>query len=455
MGTPIYNLVERKGHWLTGLLREFRDDRLAFVCENARIAPLVKLRLGHRRVYFVAHPDLIRDMLVTHHRHMVRERTVRKVFAKTMGNGLLTSDGDYWKRQRRMLAPGLHLQQVGRYADMMVQRALAMTERWQDGQELDIEKEMDGLTLAIVTAVLFRIDGARHAAMVPEAISTLQAIATREIARLVQLPDWVPTAERRKQRSLSRALRAIVMQEIAKRHAGGADGSDDLLTLMVHMTDSETGERMTDEQICDEVVTLYLAGYDTTALTLTYCWYAMARDPQIESRFHDELDRVLGERLPTLADLERLEYTRAIFKEALRLYPPAYFAVRQTARPIELGGHPIPAGAVLMTSSFAMHRSPELWDDPERFDPGRFANDAERDWPKLKYFPFGGGPRTCIGNQLALAEGTLILATVGQRYRLELLHADQRLELEPQITLGPKGGMPLRLRRRALARQAA
>ena len=225
--------------------------------------------------------------------------------------------------------------------------------------------------------------------------------------------------------------------------------------MLVYMTDAETGARLSDEEIRAEVLTLYLAGDDTTALTLTYVWYHMARQPGIAARFHAEIDPVLGARPPGFDDLERLPYTRMVFKEALRLYPAAYLLMRAAAEPLEIGGHRIPANSVLMTSPYAMHRHPELWEDPERFDPERFAENADLGCHKFKYFPFGGGPHICIGNQFALVEGPLILATIGQRFRFELLHPGQQLELEPQITLGPKGGMPLRLHRRTSAHEAA
>ena len=454
MSTPTYELVERKGHWLTGFLRAFREDRLGFIAESARIAPIVKFWLGHRRVYLVSHPELIRDMLVTQHRHLARDPLVRRILEKTLGGGLLTSEGEDWKRHRRMIAPALHLQQVRGYADIMARHALALTERWHDGQETDVEQEMDGLTLSIVTAALFRVDSAAQTETVAETVPALQAIATRQFDRLIQIPDWLPTPEHRQQRALSDKLSRVVLEAIRQRRASGADG-DDLLTMMVHRTDAETGARMTDEEIRAEVITLYLAGYDTTALTLTYVWYHLACQPEIAARFHQEIDAVLGGRPPSFDDLERLPYTRMVFKEALRLYPAAYFLLRAAAEPIEIGGHPIPANSVLMTSPYAMHRHPEFWDEPERFDPERFAGDAELGWHKFKYFPFGGGPHICIGNQFALVEGPLILATIGQRYRFELLHPNQQLELEPQITLGPKGGMPLRLHRRTPDLKAA
>jgi cytochrome P450 len=453
MSTPTYSLVERKGHWLTGCLRAFGEDRLGFLAESARIAPIVKFRLGHRRVYLVSHPDLIRDLLVTRHRHLTRDPLVRRILEKTLGVGLLTSEGEAWKRHRRMIAPALHLQQVRGYADIMARHALALTERWHDGQEADVEQEMDGLTLSIVTAALFRVDSTARTATVAATVPALQAIATTQFDRLLQIPDWLPTPENRRQRALSDTLGRIVSEAIQQRRASGADG-DDLLTMMVNMTDAETGARLSDEEIRAEVLTLYLAGYDTTALTLTYVWYHMARQPEIAARFHAEIDAVLGGRPPGFDDLDALPYTRMVFKEALRLYPAAYLLMRAAAEPLEIGGHRIPANSVLMTSPYAMHRHPERWQDPERFDPERFADNAERGWHTFKYFPFGGGPHICIGNQFASVEGPLILATIGQRYRFELLHPSQPLELEPQITLGPKGGMPLRLHRRAPIRKA-
>ena len=388
MSTATYALLERKGHWLTGELRAFREDRLAFLAESARLAPIVKFRLGHRRVYLVSHPDLIRDTLVTQHRHLARDPLVRKIFEKTLGVGLLTSEGEEWKRHRRMLAPALHLQQVRGYADIMARQALALTERGRDGQEADAEQEMDGLTLAIVTAALFRVDSTAQTETVAATVPALQAIATRQFDRLIQIPGWLPTPENRRQRALTDKLNRIVLGAIHQRRASGADG-DDLLTMMVHMTDAETGARMSDEEIRAEVLTLYLAGYETTALTLTYVWYHLARQPEIAARFHEGIDAVLGRRAPGFADLERLPYTRMAFKEALRLYPAAYFIVRAVAEPLELGGPRTPADSVVMAGPYAMHRHPALWEGPERLDPERFAKDAELGWHKFKYFPFG------------------------------------------------------------------
>ena len=454
MGISSCELRDCRGHWLLGLLQAFRDDRLRFLLDTARLAPIVRFRLGPRRYYLVSDPDLIRDVLVTEHAHMVRDPLVQEILERTLGHGLLTSDGDYWKRQRRMIAPALHLRRVRGYADLMVQHALAAAERWREGQEADVEKEMDQITLSIVTAALFHVDANRHAATVASTLPALQEISRRQFDRPVQIPDWLPTPERRRQRELSGRLSRIVLDAIRARRASNADG-DDLLTMMVQMVDAETGERMTDEEIRAEVITFYLAGYETTALTLTYAWYEMARQPAIEARFHEELDQVLGGRPPVFDDFDRLVYTRMIFKEALRLYPPAYFMLRGVAEPIELGGHPIPEGSTLMISPFAMHRHPDLWDDPEHFDPERFVGDAERDWPKFKYFPFGGGPRICVGNQFALVEGPLLLATLGQHFRFELSWPEQPLVLDPRITLGPKGGMPMRFRRRTRSPDAA
>ena len=449
-----YEVAERKGHRPMGLLRTFREDRLRFLIETAQMAPLVKFRLGPRHYFLVSHPDLIRDALVSGHRHLVRDPLVRQILEKTLGGGLLTSEGDYWKRQRRMIAPALHRQRVRDYANIMVEHALAAAECWRDGHAMDVEKEMDRLTLSIVTAALFRIDSRPDAAAVAEMLPALQEIGRNQFDRQVQIPDWLPTPERRRQRAVSDKLSRIVQNAIHARRESHADATD-LLSMMVQMTDAETGERMTDEEIRAEVITLYLAGYETTALTVTYAWYEMARRPAVEARFHAELDHVLGTRPPRFDDLDRLVYTQMIFKEALRLYPPAYMIVRAVAEPIVLGGARIPKGSVLMFSPFAMHRHSALWDEPGRFEPERFADQAERGWPQFKYFPFGGGPHTCVGNQFALVEGPLILATLGQRYRFELLQPDQPLVFDPKITLGPKGGMPLRFRRRTDAPAAA
>lgn len=448
MSARSYRLEHNRGHWLHGQLAAFRNDRLRFLTDNARLAPIVRLNLGPRRIYCLSAPDLVQDVLVTQHVHMVRDRLVREVLGRTMGNSLLTSDGAYWKRQRRMLAPAFHRQQVLQYAESMVRQADAVTDRLRDGQTRDIERLMDGLTLSIATEALFRVDSTDHVDLIAGAITELQEIANRQVSRFVELPIWIPTAEHRRQRALSRRLRDLILTEIRRRRAAPVD-AEDLLTTLVRAKDPETGVQMSDDQICDETITLYLAGYDTTALTLSFCWYELARHPGIEARLHAELDEVLAGRLPTAHDIDRLQYTQMLIKETLRLYPPVYFLVREVADPIELGGHRIPKGSILIASPYAMHRDPAHWDRPDQFDPNRFADDAERTWHKYRYFPFGGGPRVCIGKHFALVEATLILATIARRYRFELAHSDQQVELEPQITLGPKDGIPLTMRRRA------
>jgi len=450
MSARPYPLAESKGHWLLGQLPAFRRDRLRFLTETTCRAPIVRLRLGHKRVYCLSDPDLIQDMQVTQHAHMARERTLREVFARTMGNSLLTADGPYWKRQRRMLAPAFQRQRVPDYAPIMVQQAAAAAERWQDGQEADIERQMNALTLGIVTAALFHVDSGNQADLVADAIAELQAIGIRQLARAVPLPSWLPTSENRRQRELSRRVRDVVIAEIRRRRAASGDGGNDLLDKLIQARDPDTGEQMHDEEICDEVITLYLAGYDTTSLALSFCWYELALHPDIEARFHDELDRVLAGRLPTADDVDRLPYTQMLFKETLRLHPPVYFQLREVAEAVEIGGHQLPAGSILITSPYAMHRRPDLWDEPQRFDPERFAGGAERGWHRFRYFPFGGGPRICIGQHFAVLEGTLLLATIGRLDRFELLDPEQRVEMEPQITLGPKGGLPLRIRRRVV-----
>ncbi len=437
-----------KSHPLLGNFREFRTNPLAFFTDLARQhGKIAQFKLGPQTFYIVYDPDMIREILVTNHAVMHRVERIAGILKKTMGDSLLTTDGEWWRKQRKLIQPAFHHQQIASYAQIMVNEALQITALWQDGAVRDLEKDMDRMTLAIVTGALFHDDGASKAHLIAEGIRQLQEFGTQQMAAIIQLPEWIQTPLRRKQKSGSAVLREAILQVIRARRTSGENKAD-LLSMLINAKDEESGQGMDDETICNEVLTLYLAGYDTTALTLTFTWYELARHPEIEAKFHAELAQVLGERLPTLADLRSLEYTTFIFKETLRMYPPTWFNARQATQAVQIGGYRFQKGDVLFMSPYVTHRDPRWWQAAETYLPERFANDAEATWHKFQYMPFGGGNHICIGNQFAMMEGVLALATIGQKYRFALTEPDQKVTLEPQITMGPKGGLPLRIIKR-------
>lgn len=437
-----------KGRPLLGNFPEFRSDPLAFFTELSRQhEKIAQFSLGPQSFYIVFDLDMIREILVTKGAVMHRVERIAGILKKTMGDSLLTTDGDWWRQQRKLIQPAFHHQQIASYAETMVKHALAATQLWQDGAVRDLEKDMDRMTLAIVTAALFNDDGASKADLIADGIKMLQELGTKQMAAIIELPKWIPTPLRQQQKTGSTALRSAILEVIRARRDSG-ERKPDLLSMLIEAKDEDTGQGMDDETICSEVLTLYLAGYDTTALSLSFTWYELARNPEIEAKFHAEIDRVLEGRLPTLSDLPKLEYTKLIFNETLRMYPPTWFNARQATEAVEIGGYHFQKGDVLFMSPFVTHRDPRWWGDGDVYRPERFAHNAADGWHKFQYMPFGGGNHICIGNQFALMEGPLAMATIGQRFRFELTTPDQQVELEPQITMGPKGGMPLRIKRR-------
>jgi cytochrome P450 len=360
-----------------------------------------------------------------------------------MGEGLLTSDGDFWRRQRRLSQPAFHRQQIGAFAGTMTSIAEEMLERWQPvaarGQLIDVSAEMIRLTLSIVSKTLFNTDVGAEANTVGEAITVAFKEFDRRLAALFTLPDVVPTPSRRRLHNAIQTLDRVVYRIIEERRRAGEDIGD-LLSMLVFARDEETGESMSDKQLRDEVMAIFLAGHETTANALNWIWYLLSKHPAVERRLHDELAAVLGGRIPTLEDLPKLSYTTMVIEESLRLYPPAWVIERRSIAADQIGPYVIPPGSTIIPSQYITHRHPAFWDNPEGFDPERFTPERVAARPRFAYFPFGGGPRVCIDNNFAMMELQLILATVTQRYRLALVPGHP-VELDPMITLRPRYGI--------------
>jgi cytochrome P450 len=436
-----------RGHWLLGHLPEWRADNLAFYTRCAReYGDLVSLRLAHRRLALLSHPDGIEEVLATRNRHFVKNYAQR-MLAPWLGNGLLLSEGDFWLRQRRLMQPAFRRERVASYGQTMVALTRRMLDSWQDGPARDIHQEMTRLTLAIAARTLFDADISDRASDVSQALVQMMHDFNARFRGLFAAPLWLPTpAHRRTRRGISR-LREVIDRIIAERRRSGQDRGD-LLSLLLSARDEEgDGGRMTDRQVRDEVLTLLLAGHETTATALTWTWYLLATNPAAAERLAAEVREVLGDRPPSVADLPRLRFTEQVVWESLRLYPPVYGFGREAVQDTEVMGYRIPKGWNVIMCQWVVHRDPRFFHDPERFDPDRWADGLAQRLPRYAYFPFGGGPRLCIGNAFAQMEAVLVLATVAQAYHFTLDPAHP-VEPDPVVTLRPRCGVRAPLRRR-------
>jgi cytochrome P450 len=449
-----------QGHFLTGVLPELGRDPLGFLTACARrYGDFVPLRFGLLPGLLLSHPDLAEEVLVTQHRYFVKSPTVRRL--RVLGNGLLTSEGEVWRRQRRLMQPAFHRRRVAGYAETMVRQTERMLAGWRDGETRDVVRDMTALTMGIVTETLFGAGLPGGPGTLEELGAALAAIGEHFNSRTYSLrfflPDAVPTPGNLRLRRAIARLDRVIYGIIGERRRGGLADGGDLLSLLLRARDEpdEEGGRasgqgaggMTDRQLRDEVMTLFLAGHDTTALALSWTWALLAQHPVAEARLHAELREVLGGRAPAAADLPRLRYTEHVLTEALRLYPPAWAVGRQAVADCEIGGRRVRRGTVVTISQWVIHRDPRFFADADAFRPERWADGLAGRLPRYAYFPFGGGPRVCIGAGFAMTEAVLLLATIAQRFRLSL-EAGFALTPQPFVTLRPKHGVRTVLRRR-------
>jgi len=434
-----------KGHVLWGHLPAAARDRLGFFTSAARdYGDIVPLRFGPFRYVLVSHPDLIEQVLVTDNKSFMKGREVR-LPRLTLGNGLLTSEGDFWLRQRRLAQPAFHRAQVAGYAETMVEAAERAAAGWADGETRDVHAEMLRIALDIAGRTLFGADVTTDAREIGNALEHILAAFDKQIDSKVPLPDTVPTPRNLRLRRAVGRLDAIVFRLIAERRATSEDRQD-LLSLLLHARD-EDGSRMTDEQLRDEVMTILLAGHETAGIALTWLWYLLGRNAEVESKLAEELERVLGGRPPTLADVPELRYTDMVVREVLRLYPPAWFFPRLATREVELGGYRVQRRESVILSPWVVHHDSRWFTDPERFEPERWADGRTGSLPKYAYFPFGGGPRLCIGAPFAMLELVLTAAALGQRFRF-VPTSEQIVPPRATFTLRPGSSVPMTLHRR-------
>lgn len=430
-----------KGLPLVGNLAQFQRRPLETLVRAAREGGgVARIDLASERCYLLSDPEHVRHVLQENPRNYVKGYD--KV-AVLLGNGLVMSEGSFWRRQRRLMQPAFHRRKLAGFAEVMVGETARMLDGWEArapaGAPFDVAMEMTLLTQRIIVKTMFGGDVGEEGEKIARAFDT----ALGGIEKRFVIPLWMTRlplpANRRFEGALS-TIDGAVHRIIRERRRRGQEDGDDLLGMLMGARDEETGEGMSDRQIRDEVTTIYLAGHETTAGTLAWAWYLLSKSPETARGVHRETRRVLGDRTPVVEDLKDLTYTRAVLDETLRLYPPAWMVSRKAVGEDEIGGYPIPAGQTIFLSPYVTHRREDLWPNPEGFDPHRFAPGNGDDRPRFAYFPFGGGPRLCIGQNFALMEATLILAMVMQRYRLDLVPG-RPVDPNPRGTLRPRPGV--------------
>ena len=453
--TTVSSPPRPKGKPIIGNLLDFRRDPLSFLLTVAREhGDIVHLQFGPQSIFLVNNPDHIRDVLVTNNRNFIKSRGLQMA-KRFLGEGLLTSEGEFHRRQRRLSQPAFHRQRMKAYAEVMARYGARTRDRWKDGETLDISQEMMRVTLAIVGKTLFDADVESEAAEIRAALTNIMLLFDRITSPFPNLLMKLPLPSNFRFLKAKKRLDATIYRIIDEHRTSGKDHGDLLSMLLMAQDEEGDGGSMTDVQLRDEAMTIFLAGHETTANALAWTWYLLSQHPEVEARLHAEIDSVLEGRLPEVKDFARLKYTEMVFAEAMRLYPPAWAMGRQALRDYPIDNYVVPAGSIILMSPWVMHHDPRYYDDPFKFDPERWTPDKREARPKFSYFPFGGGPRVCIGEGFAWIEGVLLIATVAQQWRMRLA-AGAKVEPKPMITLRPRGGMRMVVeRRRAAGEEAA
>ena len=431
-----------KGTLLGGSIRQFRAGLLNFLLETAReYGPLASFRIGPKRVFLASGHDLIEQVLVTDAKHYIKHFGAR-AFKPVLGNGLVTSEGAFWHRQRKLVQPAFLKARVQSYVPAMVELTNQMLNAWTSGKRVQIDFEFEALTSKIALKTLFDLDDHGDRERFDGVLKLAFDLMNARLRRIIKLPLWVPTpANLRLQRAiaeLDRTVQGFIASGRSRHHHG-----NDLLSRLL-LAQHEDGRPMSDRQLRDEAMTLYLAGHETTALTLAWSWYLLSQHRRVEEKLVSEWQRVLRGVTPTAQHLQRLPYTAAVIAESMRLFPPVYVIGREATTELELGGYRVKPGYTVLMSQWVNHRDQNFFPDPEEFRPERWQDGLAKRLPKFAYYPFGGGQRICVGSTFALIEATIILAAVGQHYRFTV-DPDAVIDIKPQITLLPANGIPATL----------
>lgn len=432
-----------------GFLKEFLRDPLDYQLRaRERFGDVFRSHIGPTLVHFLYHPDHVRRVLYDHQKNYPRGWHYR-LLRNLLGDGLVASEGDHWRRQRRLAQPAFHRQRLNGYAQVMVEAASRMLDGWEGaavaGSGVDVGAQMSRLTLAIAGLTLFSRDPSQEADVVGGSFGVLARYLEQRFNHpVLSLPAWVPTASNRRMKEAARTLNGVVLALIRERRREGRDHGD-LLSMMMQARDDETGEAMTEDQLCSEALTFLVAGHETTSTALTWTWFMLGSHPAIRQRVWEEVERVIGNRTPTIEDVPQLIATRMAIEESMRLCPPVWALAREAEQEDEIGGYRIPARSTVIVSPFVTHRHPDFWEQPEVFDPHRFTPERVAHRPKGAYFPFLGGPHQCIGNEFAMLEMCLIVAMVLQRFDVELL-PDQEIKPKAALTLRPSAPVRVALK---------
>jgi cytochrome P450 len=467
----------QKPNLIGGHFRKFRKDPTGFLTAQAALGDVSFFRMGAQKGYFLNHPDLVRDLFVVNAHKFMKGRALQRA-KNLLGEGLLTSEGEFHLRQRRMIQPAFHRTRIAEYATSMVEFAEKMSASWNDGDVRDIDQEMMHLTLQIVGKTLFNANVEDDADAVGGAMTTVSKLFDFLLLPYSEWLQKLPLPQTRRFNQARNTLNSVIYGIIEERRRSGED-TGDLLSMLLNARDEDDGGIMTDEQVRDEALTLFLAGHETTSNALTFTWYLLSENPDKAEKMHQELGRVLGQRknpsadvnlgiedaeanpkskiqnpkseprLPTIDDLANLKYTESVLAESMRLFPPAWAIGRLALADHEAGGYPIEKGGLVLVSPYVAQRDPRFWESPDEFIPERWqAQSVKEAGQKNIYFPFGGGVRRCIGESFAWTEGVLLLATLALKWRLHLV-PEQKIGLLPLITLRPKFGMRMRINSRS------
>jgi cytochrome P450 len=431
---------------LSTLLAYRRGAHLLFEGLAQQYGDISHFKFSGLEAFLINHPDYIKDVLVTNHQNFVKGLALQRA-KRLLGEGLLTSEGEFHRRQRRLVQPAFHRQRIASYGSVMTDYAARTAGRWRDGETLDIADEMMRLTLGIVGKTLFDADVESEAGEIGEAMNVVMDLFNTLTIPFFELLEKLPLPQMRRFRKARARLDRIIYRMIDERRRSGEDRGDLLSMLLLAQDDEGKSGSMTDLQVRDEALTIFLAGHETTANALTWTWYMLSQNPEPEAKFHRELQAVLGARPPSVADFPHLRYTEMVFAESMRLFPPAWALGRRSIDECTIGGYTIPANSLVLMSQYVMHRDARYFPHPEKFDPERWTEAARDSRPQFSYFPFGGGPRRCIGEGFAWLEGVLLLATLGQKWKMRLA-PNHPVALRPVITLRPKHGMRMSIFRK-------
>jgi len=437
----------RHGFFDLSLARRLQTERLDYPLELARAyGDFAHSKLGPLHLYFANHPDLVKEVLVTRGKNFRKLPRVLKALRDVDGNGLVISEGDFWLRQRRLVQPAFSPKRFDGYARTVVDCAQQAVDRWSPGSQIDALPEMRRLALAIVARTLFGAEVSDSEGTLGSAVETISEIVTRESGRVIQWPIWVPTPDNRRKRGAIGVIDRVIRGIIRERRLSGEDRGDLLSMLLAAVDEEGDGTGMTDEQARDEAITLFNAGHDTTASSLTWTWYLLAKHPDVAAAVRDEALNVLQSRAATYADFPALAYTTCVVKESMRLYPPTWVLIPRVAtQKVTIGGYELPKGAWVYIYPWVLHRDPRFFSDPERFEPERFGPDRAASIPQHAYIPFGAGPHVCIGNTFATMEMVLTLATIVPQCRLTLPANHPPVVPDALIAIRPRDGLTLRV----------